>query len=1681
MSERRERSERTPQRKDRPSWRGNSAKPTTGAKPNYLNAPAARNQGVRRAFMLLGTLGVLGTCVAYFFYFTLVRPEPTPLIILAAAAYDAPLPPNAFVKEDVDLLTAAFPGADSLDPQSWLRNLPGVSIINAAKNVVCDWKFGEPKGEKSLRRVLNTSLKGSRGGPDKNAVVVYMGFHGMVDEEGKPCLLLGTQWRGDFESSAGASDVRSFGRERFRSVPVQDVLGWIDRAREKEARVLLLLDCHRIPRLWPIRNFENDFAESVSRLSVPDNVVIVQSCSGGQHGTAMPELGTSAFATSLAKAFSSDEKRSTGTRAMKADGKVTFNELVESMNAEMKPLVANRRARIQTVGVLEEVRKTNGAWRIASVVEAKVARINRTSSQWINNEKKWEPIDKAWKQIDAIDTKGNVDDWPLLRQAAIRTLMRVEQLKLAGAAYENEATKTLEGLEKALAAIQTESPPQLPVMSMPLWERAIQQASNAEAEIPAKSNDVNREARMEVEKALAMGPEGLDDARLVAHLPQQGEPVEVRFLRRLASNYLPPSMRGDKNKALRSLAIQCRRAIETTAYMSGDFRLLRVAEEEIRKVDEKRRLAEDQLFAGQNDAADALSNRLQDCLKTLEGVDRHIARVRSWIAIRDQALAEAPYWGEFVSCARELPDFDPESPLGKANLSDDLWAPLKELCEKSEKVLDGGTDDLEKTAERVSGVLATLRGQREELLRQMGATAKEGQATLQHRRAEACLAFPDSKDRGLLLAKLANTNSTSDLSTADARRQTKSQWSESMVPKKSRIADFTISTDDRDPTKLRTVPSRLDLEMRILAPFLTTKLGHSERGVEFTWGDEIVPRDQLPGRMLVSFDLARWKSFQAERMVRDMWGNDGLTPPIAGIDPSTPFFQIAASAYLKDVQDGELGAVKPKTDDVLNWCEHFRKAFQAERSDKIEVSSQEDGTDSSVLVKSLGSGTIPFPPSSKEASAAVGPIAWSAHSGRNGDRWLPMKLAASGDVDSTKWPEVAAVPFSSKDGIRLPSLAFHLRSIPSGETTHLRAYYRGHVGEIPFTFKDSLERYATVWKANENDVGTLQINHQPNGMDIAIVLDCSESMNAKLDRGDTRIDVAWRVLRRLVTSLHKNDRNRITVWLFGHRFGKSASRASVYLGEGAPPPDVNISNDYERYWDSSANGANEDFETKFDPERGKPMTPVGFTPLYSTLEHVVKEDLGKRNNPKPIRRVVVISDGEDYVPEPVKDDFQQGKKPWHGDPNDKTQRATNKLRAGNLVSALRHDLTALNGNPIQMVLVDCSPEVNRFFSNEVLARGDNDESGWRHGEFHNVSKSEDELLATLLEVSGIFDFIVETGSPKKTISIDAASRHPLPPSREPYVLKVALKSGKFTAESLPFMIDGGEQLAASVDVQHPNHEHKGALAFKPEEGPAEVKEGPQVSVDIREWGKLNALPLPEKVLASVQGLPDHKIHIRLKNQDEKKFSMRPQAIWAEVTPCLVEQSEVTRVDGEPIRYVTDLDFVQQTSAPEFVLEGKNWPDQATHAKVRLWFRYGEDPRFANASPIETIKPGGEFVPLRIKGASAPFDIKARLTRPTDGRWMVLIRESLREGAPPHRMDWPSRDDPQPTEIRHRFWTQEKNAALERVDHEFYFNAEPKSLLVDKPMLLIESADEIKGDKNSSWSATEEMDVALPSS
>ena len=105
----------------------------------------------------------------------------------------------------------------------------------------------------------------------------------MVDEEGTPCLLLGTRWRGGVESSGGASELRSFGRERFRSVPVQDILGWIDRAREKDARVLLLLDCHRIPRLWSIAKFENDFAESVSRLSVPDSVVIVQSCSGGQH------------------------------------------------------------------------------------------------------------------------------------------------------------------------------------------------------------------------------------------------------------------------------------------------------------------------------------------------------------------------------------------------------------------------------------------------------------------------------------------------------------------------------------------------------------------------------------------------------------------------------------------------------------------------------------------------------------------------------------------------------------------------------------------------------------------------------------------------------------------------------------------------------------------------------------------------------------------------------------------------------------------------------------------------------------------------------------------------------------------------------------------------------------------------------------------------------------------------------------------------------------------------------------------------------------------------------------------------------------------------------------------------------------------------------------------------------
>ena len=118
--------------------------------------------GLRIAAWSLLFLALLAGFVVWLVW----TPLRTPLILAVATDCEAPLPPNAWAREDAERLQV-------LDRQEVLK----------CSSVA--WESKE-SGVAQLRRQLEAAVPG---GPHKDLVVLYLSLPGAVDEAAEPCLI----------------------------------------------------------------------------------------------------------------------------------------------------------------------------------------------------------------------------------------------------------------------------------------------------------------------------------------------------------------------------------------------------------------------------------------------------------------------------------------------------------------------------------------------------------------------------------------------------------------------------------------------------------------------------------------------------------------------------------------------------------------------------------------------------------------------------------------------------------------------------------------------------------------------------------------------------------------------------------------------------------------------------------------------------------------------------------------------------------------------------------------------------------------------------------------------------------------------------------------------------------------------------------------------------------------------------------------------------------------------------------------------------------------------------------------------------------------------------------------------------------------------------------------------------
>ncbi|MCU0874297.1 MAG: hypothetical protein MUE50_18325, partial [Pirellulaceae bacterium] len=440
-------------------WRGRKSSAASGGafatakgagwaqRPDRSGESATRWHRVKvGVWLLLAT-----TLIGGFLYYLMYRPMRTPLLMAAATQYAHPWPPNAWAKED----------------------LLGLTVLDRQEVATCVQLPWESNDE-GLRRLRDQLDAVRPGGPGKDVVIVYLSIHGAVDAQGQPCLI----------PPGAALDGRGWlpVRELLQTLFVEARSGRVP----DHVRKLLVLDAGRIHSHWDAGILYNAFAERLSEvvadLKVP-NLAVLNSASPGQAARVSPELGGSVFGHFFSQGLQGAADVEQGDR----NGRVSLQELQRYVAAHVHQWTLENRAAAQTPMLIP-------ADLDMALVHTGPSARTASGTPLSTPDPRWAEVASSWLRHQELVRSHPYRLSPLAWETFQHKLLRLEQLTLAGSAYDDEfrQTKTeLAALADQLAA--QAAPRRLPAFSLPLAEQfgwwAKQDAERLEQETPWNQAD----------------------------------------------------------------------------------------------------------------------------------------------------------------------------------------------------------------------------------------------------------------------------------------------------------------------------------------------------------------------------------------------------------------------------------------------------------------------------------------------------------------------------------------------------------------------------------------------------------------------------------------------------------------------------------------------------------------------------------------------------------------------------------------------------------------------------------------------------------------------------------------------------------------------------------------------------------------------------------------------------------------------------------------------------------------------------------------------------------------------------------------------------------------------------------------------------------------------------------------
>lgn len=388
---------------------------------------AERRYRLRLAGGVLTVLALIAGFIAYLVY----MPVRTPLLVVAATDYRAPVPPNAWVQED-------------------LAKLATLDRKETVKFISIPWQ-SQQQGLRELQLQLDATRPG---GPGKDVVMLYLSMHGLVNGEGEPCLL-----------PPGASPLDSKTwlplRALLDSLFLQDRPG----KPKDSTKKLLVLDCTRLDCEWKIGLLAGGFAEQLPRLvesmAIP-NLLVLNASGPGQVAHAAPALRGSAFAHFLWQGLdgAADTEKSGNS-----DGRVTLKELHSYLDAQVSQWAIENRFDSQHPMLLPE----GADWPL--VYARKRTRLDLPAAG-VDEDPRWAEIADLWLKHEALTADEGKQCDPLAWEEFQQNLLRMEQLVLSGEAYQAEYRETLRRANALADSLgQNSLPDDLAAYSLPLARR----------------------------------------------------------------------------------------------------------------------------------------------------------------------------------------------------------------------------------------------------------------------------------------------------------------------------------------------------------------------------------------------------------------------------------------------------------------------------------------------------------------------------------------------------------------------------------------------------------------------------------------------------------------------------------------------------------------------------------------------------------------------------------------------------------------------------------------------------------------------------------------------------------------------------------------------------------------------------------------------------------------------------------------------------------------------------------------------------------------------------------------------------------------------------------------------------------------------------------------------------------